>query len=336
MKVLIILLGLILAIQEPTFRVNVQLQQVVTTVRDSSGNIVRGLTAENFILEENGTAQKIAHFSDDPDEPIAVGILIDNTGSMGTMPGGTISGVTAATGVSRLLLQRLKPDDEVAVMSFSRNVRVEQSFTRDRKRVEQSLIRLASENRQAGTSIVNSLPQALAEMKKASLRKRGLIIMTDSYFGGDLSDVAKEIRNAEIPIFAFAMRGAKLGLQYPPGQSCTAACHVFGTLPPAPPPRQMVLANQDLTERFLDMVSKETGGRAVIFEMHLRDTLSRIDSALAEIAAELRGQYTLGYYPSGNIRSNSQIRVRTTRQGARVFIRRELADTSSRGTPPRN
>jgi VWFA-related protein len=325
MRPLITLLSILVALQQPTIRVDVQLQQVVTTVRDQSGAIIRGLQAEDFILEDGGVVQKIAHFSDDPEEPISVGILIDNTASMGTMPG--------ASGLGRLLLHRLKPDDEILLMSFSRNFRVEQGFTKDRKKMEEALSRLAVEPRQGGTNIIESLPKALGEMKKARLRKRGLIVMTDAYFGGDLSDVAKQVRNAEIPIFAFAMRGVNQGLQYPPGQPCTAACHAFGTLPPqARGPSGFA----DLTQRFLDMLSKETGGRAVIFEMHLRDTLARLDVALAEIAAELRGQYTLGYYPAAVSKSQSQIRVRTRRPSARVFIRRELDEARAGGNSDRN
>jgi VWFA-related protein len=332
MKPLVTLLSIVVALQQPTIRVDVQLQQVVTTVRDQSGAIVRGLQAEDFILEDGGVVQKIAHFSDNPEEPISVGILIDNTVSMGTMPGGTISGVAAASGLARLLLHRLKADDEIALMSFSRNFRVEQGFTKDRRKTEEALSRLALEPRQSGTNVIDSVPKALGEMKKAKLRKRGLIVMTDAYFGGDLSDVARQVRNAEIPIFAFAMRGVSQGLQYPPGQPCTAACHAFGTLPPQSRGSSGIV---DLTQRFLDMLSKETGGRAVIFEMHLRDTLSRVDNALEEIAAELRGQYTLGYYPAGNSKSPGQIRVRTRRPTARVFIRRELGDAGT-GSSERN
>jgi VWFA-related protein len=322
MKAYIALLSLLAAIQEPTIRVDVRLQQVVTTVRDQSGAIVRGLQADDFILEEDGVVQKIAHFSGDSEEPISVGILIDNTVSMGTMPGGTISAVTAASGLARLLLQRMKPNDETVLMSFDRKFRVDQTFTKDRVKLEESLIRLINEPRQTGTNIIDALPLALSEMRKASLRKRGLIVMTDAYFGGDLSDVAKRVRQAEIPIFAFAIRGASPGLQYPPGYPCTASCHQFGTLPP-PPSGSRGMA--DLTHPFLDMLTKETGGRAVVFEMHLRDTLMRVDSALAEIAAELRGQYTLGYYPSGDSKTGSQIRVRTRRPTNRVFIRRDLS-----------
>src|SRR5678810_930428 len=158
MKACAALLSLLVAIQEPTIRVNVELQQVVTTVRDQSGGIVRGLQASDFILEEDGVQQKIAHFSADSDEPISVGILIDNTGSMGTMPGGTISAVTAAGGLARLLLERMKPNDETVLMSFARSLRVEQAFTKDRGKLEDALTRVTNNPRQAGTTIINALP----------------------------------------------------------------------------------------------------------------------------------------------------------------------------------
>jgi len=94
---------------------------------------------EDFTVEEGGIPQKIVHFSDDPDAPVSIGVLIDVTGSMATMPGGAESDVVAASGITRILLHRLKPDDEILLMTFRKNVVVQQGFTKDHARIENAL-----------------------------------------------------------------------------------------------------------------------------------------------------------------------------------------------------
>jgi hypothetical protein len=78
--------------------------------------------------------------------------------------------------------------------------------------------------------------------------------MTDAYFGGDLSELAKRVREAEVPIFAFAIAvraGAAVILQVIPVQRLSC----FRTLPTAPSAPGGTI---DLTHPFLDMLTKET------------------------------------------------------------------------------
>ena len=235
MKSLAAILGLIaLAGQDTatntnTIRVDIHLQELVATVRDSSGKIRKGLRASDFIVEDDGALQKVVHFSDDVDAPISVGLLIDNSTSMASMPGGTVSGIRAATGIAHVFLRMLKPEDEVLLMSFKDRVSVIQSFTMDRVRLDNALGRMSANGQ---TGILEAIEPAMMEVKKAKYRKRALVVLTDAYYSGDIESVARDIRRAEVPIFTFVMRGSQIGLQYQANQPCTAACHAFGTLPP--------------------------------------------------------------------------------------------------------
>src|SRR5436190_253559 len=168
-------LSLMIALQDPAIlTLDVNLQQVVATVRDPSGKMVRGLKREDFILEDNGVSQPIVHFSDDPDAPISLGILIDATGSMGAMPGGAISGVTAASGITRVLLHNLKPDDEVSLMTFSDAFAVRQNFTKDRLRVADAVTGLRAEG---NMNVLSAITPALEQVRKSKYAKRALIVM---------------------------------------------------------------------------------------------------------------------------------------------------------------
>jgi len=56
-------------------RVDVALVNIVATVTDSSGRYVPGLTAADFIVEEDGKRQDITHFSHSNDLAVSVGIV---------------------------------------------------------------------------------------------------------------------------------------------------------------------------------------------------------------------------------------------------------------------
>ena len=73
----------ILFAQTPTtLRLDVRLVNVVATVTDAEGNFVSNLSANDFTVEEDGVPQKVAHFTQDRDIPVSVGILLDTSGSM--------------------------------------------------------------------------------------------------------------------------------------------------------------------------------------------------------------------------------------------------------------
>jgi hypothetical protein len=167
-------------------------------------------------------------------------------------------------------------------------------------------------------TVLTALPPAIDRVRKSTYSKRALILMTDAYFSGDVNEVASLVHKAEIPIFTFAMRGVDFG---PRVRYCQSACHKFELLPPPQTGQTPPLPN--LTRPLLDALAGESGGRSTIFEMDTRDTMRRINASLDEIAAELRGQSLLGYYP-GSPSANSVIRVRTVNPEYRVYIRREL------------
>ena len=75
------LLALSLAAQN-AIRVDVRLVTVTATVTDYNDRYIDNLTADNFIVEEDGIPQKIAHFTQDQDVPVSIGILLDTSGSM--------------------------------------------------------------------------------------------------------------------------------------------------------------------------------------------------------------------------------------------------------------
>src|SRR3970040_2000073 len=65
-----------------TIRENVDFVVLHPTVKDRRGNLVSGLSKDNFQVYEDGVLQQIKYFSHE-DIPVTVGLVVDNSGSMG-------------------------------------------------------------------------------------------------------------------------------------------------------------------------------------------------------------------------------------------------------------
>jgi hypothetical protein len=113
-------------------KVDVDLVTVDALVlQKNTARVVGGLKKEDFVLYEDGTKQEITHFGQDS-LPLSVLLLIDRGGCLD--PFGSQVHRAASDAISRL-----KPVDEVAVMTYHDTPRLLQSFTRDRALVEDAL-----------------------------------------------------------------------------------------------------------------------------------------------------------------------------------------------------
>jgi VWFA-related protein len=77
------------------------------------------------------------------------------------------------------------------------------------------------------------------------------------------------------------------------------------------------LAYKD-ADGYLNDLAIVTGGR-----LHRADTMGSLPSAFSKIAAELRTQYSIGYYPTNKAHDGTfrKIKVRTSRKGVIVRAR---------------
>src|SRR4051812_4021289 len=201
MKIRATVIGLIMVLQQPTVQVDVRLQQLTVTVRDSSGNLVRHMRAEDFRIEENGVPQPIAFFAEGSDEHVSLGILIDVSGSMIARSGG-LSRLSAAEGATRVLMRLMKPQDEFMLMSFDNTMGVNRKFTEDPESIESALAKLQTGG---GTNLFNSVSSAVKKLKEAKYRKRALVVITDGLAGGSLEPLVRELRNAEVAVYTFGL-----------------------------------------------------------------------------------------------------------------------------------
>jgi len=129
-------------------------------LQKNTARIVGGLQKEDFLIYEDGTKQEITHFSQDS-LPLSVLLLIDRGGCLD--PFGDKVHHAAVEAVSRL-----KPTDEVAVMTYHNTTRLLQGFTRNRSLIEDALNRVPTHDEEADHCLNQLFFDAADYMVRAS------------------------------------------------------------------------------------------------------------------------------------------------------------------------
>lgn len=167
--------------QEPTqssdvVKINTDLVVLDAQVlRKKDGRAVNSLKREDFLLSEDGQRQEIVHFSQDR-LPLSILLLLDLSASVRPVIEEIRNGALQA-------MEHLRPEDEVALMTFADKTRLLQDFTRDRKVIVEQISRTLEKSFVGvGTSIHTSIYDAVLEMDKAHdrLSRRVIIVVTDN------------------------------------------------------------------------------------------------------------------------------------------------------------
>jgi len=156
------------------FRSDVSLVRVDVLVTGQDRRTVRGLTAQDFILLENGREQPIRNFAAE-EMPLDVLFLIDVSVSMRPH-------VERIARASRSALQTLAPGDRGAVMVFDRRSRVRLGWTDSLEAVANGLDAVVREEGfNGGTDITRALLDAARYMQTTARReaRRAIVILTD-------------------------------------------------------------------------------------------------------------------------------------------------------------
>src|SRR5579884_441000 len=183
-KLLIILLlaAIPTVAQQPTkpekpYTVSVDVDLVIfnVTVLDKKGRLVGGLPQKNFQILEDGVPQEIRLFNPE-DIPATVGLLIDNSGSMGPK----IPEVIEAAGE---FLHESNPQDEVFIVNFSDHVSMGLPygvpFTSSLSELETALHTIHASGR---TALYDAVAFGLKHLQEGTLQKKALVLLSD---GGD-------------------------------------------------------------------------------------------------------------------------------------------------------
>jgi Ca-activated chloride channel homolog len=273
LTVVILLLGAFPCAQ---FKVDTLLINVVATVVDGKGRTVPNLTSDDFILEEDGQPQTITHLLPSADLPISIGVVLDVSNSMQSKIR------TAQRAVDRFF-SVIQKDDEVFLMTFTLRASLIADFTSDRTKLRNAL--MTGVNLSGGTALYDSLYQALQKVQQGRYQKKAILLVTDGEDVHSLTRFDKAlqyIREADMLVYSIGIKGA-------PGFD-------MGTDPLSGNARSSTPNYTTVDMKVLNQFGEASGGRA--WEISEATFGRNMDAVIDTIAAELRSQYSIGYYPS--------------------------------------
>ena len=158
-----------------TISVNVDLVVLHATVRNGKGGFVSGLQKQDFRVYEDGHPQTIGLFQHE-DVPVAVGLVVDNSGSMKRKR----SDVAAA---ALAFVRSSNPEDEMFVVNFNEHVTFglpnTKLFSARPSELVEALMGVPASGK---TALYDAIEAGFVHLQKASRNKKVLIVVSD---GGD-------------------------------------------------------------------------------------------------------------------------------------------------------
>lgn len=317
----------IYAQEPPTYKVNVNVVNVLASVRDRDGKLVSDLSKDDFILEEDGRPQEIRYFTRQTEMPLKIGLLIDTSMSQRSL----LEEEQSAS--YQFLDQVLRPDrDHAFIIRFDTEAELLQDLTNSRSLLQDALDGLDAlsplrriRERNRDQNPFNAFPQVWPGQRRPTIpipvpgsggqRKPGVpptmqgfgTVLFDSVFlACDEILKQQEGRKAIVLISDGVDFNSKLS-----ENEATEAAHYADAIIYSIryfDPNIYMGGNQGSRGIIvLSALAKKTGGR--MFEISGKLTLRDI---YAQIQEELRNQYNLGYAPT-NLKGTGfrQIRLRT-------------------------
>jgi Ca-activated chloride channel family protein len=281
------------------------------TVVDERGRPVLDVNRNDFRVIEDGIPQTTTSFSHQ-DQPVSMGILIDNSGSM-------IDKRSAVNAAAMKLLEESNPRDAAFVVNFNDRAYLDQGFTVDRVALNRGLSHFDSRGTTALYDAVAASADELAHHAKQ--RKQVLLIVTDGADNASrlgLRDAIRRVQGLAGPVVY------TIGLLYDSDH------------------REFEKAHDDL-----ESLSAETGGLA-----YFPRSLDEVSEIASEVARDVRNQYSVGYRSSraasftgyrqihveAYSSNHKHLTVRTRRgyfaQPNQKKVAQSAPDATSRSAPP--
>ncbi len=309
-------------------RLDTDLVSVDVIVIDRDGNRSSAvLKASDFAVYEDGVRQTISNFSA-TDVPFNLVLLLDTSGSARDEVG-------LMRRAARRFLDELRPQDRVAVIQFNKQVEMLEDLTSDRVKIEEALQLLQPGS---GTSFYDSLKLTIDEVFKQVEGRKAVVALTDgvdSYGYTTIEQILPALERSNILTYFL-----ELDTEEFTGAGMTRDCsedshfefsrkqlkkylteYGAGAVETEFQPHcllsrmERMQINRRLYEsarRELREMANKTGGRVYPVK-----SLQQLEPAYSQIAAELRTQYSLAYYPR-NEKHNGKwraLRVTVNRPG---------------------
>jgi Ca-activated chloride channel family protein len=275
--------------------VDVDLVNVLCSVRDQHGAYIKALNKEDFEIRQDGKRQAITHFAREVDSPMTVALLLDvsarRAGIIGTEKGAA----------ERFFDEVLRPGDQALLVGFAQVIAVWQELTPSKELLQSTLRRAGPgalptgnpEIRPRGGTLLYDAVNLVASRKLRGLPgRKTIILITDGLDNGSIANIATAVEaahGADAVVYCIHYEDEER-VHYSGGRGISA----------------------------LEKLSEPTGGRT--FRASRKMPLEEIFHAIGE---GMRNQYGLGFTPPAEGKEGAfhKLEVKSTKAGLKAQAR---------------
>lgn len=308
-------------LRESTDNVKLAVDLVVLdaqVLQQKTGRVVGTLQKEDFALTEDGVKQEITHFSQDT-LPLSVLLLIDRGGCLDPFSDKVKHATLGA-------IQRLRPQDEVALMAFANTTDLVAGFGRGKDRILNALDRVPPHDEEAGHCFNRAFYDAADYMRAAGNPdgRRVIIVITGiTAFLDCPTPSGQEAHNAVL-------------------ESGSVVCGIIPKTPGQRIENGVMIAAAGIGGLFkaktssLKQLADETGGEV------LSDKPENLDHTFNELIDHLRTRYTLGFVSTNRKRDGTFRKLKldvtqpTQKTESRLVVKTRRGYIAAKEAPRRN
>ena len=301
-------------------KLNATLINIPVLVSDRSGRYLPQLSANDFLLYEDGVQQEVAFFGNEK-VPFKVALLLDVSPSVE----GNLEDIQDA---AIEFVQQMRSQDEIMVVSFDKNIHYLTGFTNDRRQLEYAI---RSARTGSGTSVYDAVYETVTRRLRNVEGRKALLLFSD---GEDTTsrtsydDAVEIVTESDVLVYGLRYPGGNFNINPNPWPNTRNPIpQIPFPLPiPWPWPRRRRGGNftdsnnvaadpQGRRQRghrdFMKDITNAGGGP--VYDAEQISDLRRLASRIAE---ELRHVYVISYYPTNALSNGGyrEIRIRVRGQ----------------------
>ena len=273
--------GALLAQDLPSIKVDVDLVNILASVRDKRGALIPNLQKEDFTILEDGKAQPIKYFTKETDLPLTIGLLVDVSGSQRNLID------IERSAASQFFRDVLRKKDLAFLISFGEESELLQDYTGSPRLLTEGLGQLPVSSGVSGihpgpvptigsprgTVLYDAIYLAANDKLKGEVGRKVIVVITDGVDQG-----SRLTRNQAI-------------------EAAQKSDAVIYSIDYSDPRAYAGFGFGGGGEAELRKMSDETGGR--VYKVDRRHTL---DQVFKELQDEMRSQYSIAYTPTNEVK----------------------------------
>jgi VWFA-related protein len=272
----------------PSIEVNVDVVNVLASVRDKHGTLIPNLEKNDFTILEDGKPQTIKYFTRETDLPLTIGMLVDTSGSQVNLIG------IERSAASQFFSQVLHKKDEAFLIMFGEEAELLQDYTNSARLLNEALsqLRLSSgvggigpgpvptAGGPRGTVLYDAVYLAATDKLRTEVGRKVIVVITDGVDEGsrlNINQAVEAAQKADAVIYSIEYLDpyfyARMGPFGGFGGGGDAALH---------------------------KLSDDTGGH-----VYRVDRSHSLEEVFHQLQEEMRTQYSIGYTPINDVKDGS-------------------------------